>query len=508
MSAALEEMTYDEMKELLSDPEWRIRNLYYIMDKHGNKVLFTPNEAQDKFLRTFWHRNVIPKARQRGFSTVVQLMILDACLFVDNTHAAIIAQDLTKAQDICDSKIMFAYNNLPEAIRQHNPLVTENVRRLKWANNSKMSIDVSARGGTLQWLHVSEYGEICAHKPAHAKEIRSGSFPAAEYGVIIVESTAQGLDGGFYDMVMTAKATQETRRKLTRTDFKLHFASWWDADEYEQDPEGVVISPSDHAYFDQKEVEIGRELPLRKRAWYVQKRDVEFAGDREMMWSQYPTTLEEAFQQSTEGTYLADQLSLARREDRIGKYPYNPAYPVLTFWDIGTNDDTAVWFMQQIDGEDHFIDYLECNNEPPSYYVREIQKKPYTYGKHYVPHDAAHKRIGAETLKNYKDMLEELGLRNIEIVPRTPDKLAAIDQLRMDFATYCFDEEKCAEGIKHLANYKKEWNTRYAVWSSTPASNGHQHAADAIRQKAQMAHLLRSSGQKRPRRARRGGMAA
>ncbi|MDN8904692.1 hypothetical protein Q0O86_14020, partial [Staphylococcus aureus] len=78
------------------------------------------------------------------------------------------------------------------------------------------------------------------------------------------------------------------------------------------------------------EAEIGREIPLRKRAWYVQQRDVEFSGDQEMMWSQFPTTLEEAFQQSADGKFLAEVLSLARRQGRIGQHKYDPSRPVYT----------------------------------------------------------------------------------------------------------------------------------------------------------------------------------
>ncbi|OAP40652.1 hypothetical protein AU381_01720 [Sinorhizobium glycinis] len=51
---------------------WRIENLYYILDKKGDTVLFQPNEAQRKLLRRMWHRNIVPKARQRGFSTLIQ----------------------------------------------------------------------------------------------------------------------------------------------------------------------------------------------------------------------------------------------------------------------------------------------------------------------------------------------------------------------------------------------------------------------------------------------------
>src|SRR5690606_29901146 len=100
----------------------------------------------------------------------------------------------------------------------------------------------------------------------------------------------------------------------------------------------------DHDYFDRKEREIGRPISLRKRAWYVATRRNDFADEDPKMWQEYPTTLEEAFQVSTEGVYLAKQLERARLEGRITKVPYRPGVPVNTFWDLGVNDEIAIWF--------------------------------------------------------------------------------------------------------------------------------------------------------------------
>ena len=61
----------DEVVKSFSDPLWRLSNLYYIMDKSGRVVKFAPNKAQKKFLETLHYQNLILKARQRGFSTVI-----------------------------------------------------------------------------------------------------------------------------------------------------------------------------------------------------------------------------------------------------------------------------------------------------------------------------------------------------------------------------------------------------------------------------------------------------
>ena len=42
----------------------------------------------------------------------------------------------------------------------------------------RMNLPKSARSGTLQRLHVSEFGKICAQYPKKAREIVTGAFPA------------------------------------------------------------------------------------------------------------------------------------------------------------------------------------------------------------------------------------------------------------------------------------------------------------------------------------------
>ena len=67
---------------------------------------------------------------------------------------------------------------------------------------------------------------------------------------------------------------------------------------------------------------------------------------------------------STQGAYFARQLQAARSSQRIGVVPYNAYLPVVTGWDIGVDDHTAIWFAQQSRrGQWDLIDYYEHRNE-------------------------------------------------------------------------------------------------------------------------------------------------
>ena len=487
----------EQLAANMADPEWRISHLYKIITKTGEVVTFQPNEAQLALMRELWHRNIIPKARQRGISTVVQIAMLDAALFTPTFAGGVIAQDRDTASSIF-RKIKFAYDNLPDALRAQLPLTKQTAEELHFANGSSLKVATSVRGGTLQWLHISEFGKICAKYPDKAREIITGSLPAVDQsGVVFIESTAEGREGAFYDMVQEAKRLAEAGRDLQPMQYRLHFFSWWDADEYEADPEGVIIEPKDRDYFDSVEAKIGRTLSDRKRAWYVVKRRADFHDDDALMHQEYPSTVDECFEVSTEGTYYPKQFTILRKERRICRVPYQDGVPVDTFWDIGNSDGTGVWLHQKVGVEHRFLRYFEQWGEPYSTMVRDLQGTGWVWGRHYLPHDADHRRQGAEANKTPKEMLEDLMRgQHFEIVPRIHLLNAGITQVREILPACWFDEEGCAAGLRHLELYKKKWNATAGAWSDEPNKmEGHSEAADAFRQFAQAraAGLLVSS---------------
>jgi hypothetical protein len=481
----------EKFKADLKNPEWRMANLYKIITK-GNDgqnavITFKPNEAQQRFLRRYWTRNIILKSRQRGFTTLICLMWLDHALFVGNQRCGVIAQDREAAEVIFRDKVKFAYDNLPFQLREAMPLAKDSVTELLFAhNNSSVRVATSMRSGTIHRLLVSEFGKICAKSPEKAREVTTGSLPAVpSAGVVVIESTAEGRDGAFYTMSQQAEADMESGKKLSQKDYRFHFFPWWEAAEYRLNPASVIVSDKDAQYFSEIEAKERIILDAEQRAWYVATRKSDFADDQEKMWQEYPSTSTEAFQRSNEGAYYTAQLSNARKEGRITAVPYHPGSPVNTFWDIGNSDGTAIWLHQRIRLKNHFIGFLEGWGEPYAHYVAELQKKGYVWGTHYLPHDADHVRQGQVTNLSAKAMLANLGLRNIKIVTQVPNIQDGIQVTRDAFAGCWFDEQGCAEGLIHLQQYRKRWNTAAGCWSTDPLHDVHSEGADAFRQFAQ-----------------------
>lgn len=464
----------EELKRCLASREWRLNNLYWITDKRSQRVKFRLNTAQAKIAKDMHNRNVTLKCRQKGITTFWCIFALDCALFNSNFSAGIIAHNLDDAKEIFRTKVKFPYDNLPESIRKARPASQEQAGMLVFDNNSKISVSTSFRSGTLNLLHVSELGKIAAKYPDRAREIKSGALEAVPMdGIASYESTAEGACGYFYDVCKSAQDHEKGGHRLTPLDFKFHFFPWFIDDEYEMDPEGVVITAELEKYFTELEGVSGVILSPRKRAWYALKSKT--LGDD--MFREYPSTPEEAFRSSIQGAYYAQQFSKVRSEKRICRVPVEDGIPVNTAWDLGMDDYTSIGFYQNIGREVRWIDYYENNGESLSHYVKVLADKGYLYGNNYFPHDVAVKELG--TGKSRKEVLEGMGVR-VTVAPNLAIT-DGIEAARKLLSICWFDETRCATLVSRLEAYRKAWNDKLGVFMEQAVHDEASHTADMFR---------------------------
>ena len=461
------------------DALWRLNSGMYqilVKDTAGNptgQMPFKLNRMQRKFIRNLHYRNIILKARQLGATTLVCIMWLDYALFNTNVRCGIVAQDDTAATAFFRDKVKFAYENLDPEFKKQYQLSMNSANELRFEhNNSSIRVATSFASATLHRLHVSEYAKICNKYPDKANEVVIGTIPTVpENGVIIIESTGEGAEGDFYTRVKKAHALQQEKRVLTSKDFQFHFFPWMDDPTYSMPDTGMQWSPELDKYFADIEAEMSVTLSAEQKAWYASTLENSFGGNVMQMYSQYPSTPDEPFFVSNEGNYYRSEMANVRKEGRICRIPKLDV-PVNTFWDIGNSDGCAIWFHQQVGMEDRFIGYYEAHGEKLGVYIKELQDRGYVYNKHFLPHDASHKRL-SDTNESIAEMLAALGVRNIEIVPKVTDLNSGIQIVRTNFPSAYFDVVDCKEGMEKLDNYKKKWNSRDGRWSDEPSkANG------------------------------------
>lgn len=191
------------------------------------------------------------------------------------------------------------------------------------------------------------------------------------------------------------------------------------------------------------------------------------------------------------GAYYLNEMQKMRATGRIRRVPYQPGSPVNTFWDLGFNDTTAIWFHQYIAGEHRFIHAYENSGESLDHYAQYLLARGYNYGgRHYLPHDAANKSL--QTGKSAQEILEKLlpGHR-FEIVPRVEAVLTGIQQTRMKMGGNVFiDEEECGDGLVALDNYRKKYHEKMDVFTEQPLHDRYSNYADAFRQWGQVEGAL------------------
>jgi hypothetical protein len=467
----------EKLKALYSDPWYRLNNLYYIKDKRGKRVLFQMNEAQTWLWERLWYCNFVLKARQLGFSTFIDILGLDRCLWNDQQTFGLIDRTLEDAKKKMTEKIEYPFDHLPEFIQEANPMSGSKLEKT-WGNGSNAWAGTSLRGGTVQVLHVSELGPIAFDQPAKAEEIRAGAFATVDKGqMIFVESTHKGGKGGVnYEIGRQAQENDDDN--LTVMDFRFHFFPWW------MDPNYGL--EGDFPYLEEEEkyfrglADNGVKLTREQKNWYVKQ----WRRIGDARFQEYPSTAEEAWYVRVEGAVYGKEISAVRARGGIGRIPYEPMSRVHTFWDLGISGASktgamGIWFIQFVFKEIRVLRYYQNENLNLAHYKQVLDKFQeqfgWVYGGHYAPHDV--KKRSIELGVSLQDFARDLGI-NFTRVPITP-VLVAIEATRTLFPRCWFDAEGCKHGLNCLESYhfpKDETNNVFKPdpvhdWSSDAAKS-------------------------------------
>jgi hypothetical protein len=449
-------------------PLWRLNNLYWIKTKEGKRIKFELNWAQQLLYHNLHTCNIILKARQLGCTTFFCILLLDKVLWYNNTQAGIIAHTLDDATNIFKDKLKYAFDNLHPVLRAKFRCLGDSAKELSFTNGSSIRVGTSLRSSTLQYLHISEFGKVCAKNPEKAREIITGSLNTVQAGQnIYIESTAEGSEGRFFDMCNEARAKEPT----SDLEFKFHFLPWWKEPLYTQGvPSDISNDLAD--YFAKLELD-GIKLSLSQKWWYAAK----IKSQREDMTREYPSTPDEAFQASQEGYWYSRDIKEAYDTGRITNIAYDKAIPVHTSFDLGQADAMSIWFFQiNRTGEVNIIDFFQQTNFPLDQLMIMLDNKRYKYGTHIWPFDANARDKSGIT---FVDQARDHGLYGTVLKPH--GFINGINQTRTAMSKFWFDKTKCKQGLQYLQSYKKQWSNTYGGWTSQAVHDDASHAADSLR---------------------------
>ncbi|MGF1727063.1 terminase [Photobacterium nomapromontoriensis] len=341
-----EQEQWDFIKTRLSNKWWRLNNLYKVENEDGELVTFKLRPAQALLFKKMSHKNIVLKARQLGFSTAIDIYLLDEALFNRNIKCGIVAQDQGAAGEIFRTKIEVPFDNLPEWLKATFPIKARRAGAkggyILFEHGSSIQCATSFRSGTVQRLHISEHGKICAKYPQKAKEVKTGTLNAIHQNAIcFIESTAEGVGGDFYAMSMRSLDLLNSGAEIGKQDYKFHFFAWFQDPKYASKvpASGLVQSKYHQDYFAAVESTMNVTISDEQRQWYIKKESE--LGDE--IKQEFPSTPQEAF--LTSGRRVFDAIRVMNAEAATTK--------PLIIYDIEpvTGKRTKAQSMRDADGE-------------------------------------------------------------------------------------------------------------------------------------------------------------
>ena len=373
-------------------------------------------------------RFAIIVAHRRFGKTVAAINdLIRSCFEIDrpNVRVAYIAPYLSQAKAVAWDYALEFTRDIPEIKVNHSEL------RIDFLNGSRFRLFGADNYNAMRGLY---FDAVVLDEMA--------DFPASAWSNVIRPALADRR--GSATFISTPKGKNE-------------FWELWHEAQDNPNWFTAMLKASDTSILDQEELDEARRT----------------MGD-----DRYEQEFECSFEAAIQGAFYAKEMKEATEDGRITRVPYDRAASVITAWDLGIGDSTAIWFAQFVGQEVRIIDYYENSGVGLDHYAKVLLDKDYHYEQHILPHDVQVKELG--TGKSRLETLDALGIRNIEIAP----KLAVEDgiQAARTMIPKCwFDADNCTRGIEALRQYRRDFDEKLKTWRGRPLHDWTSHGADAFR---------------------------
>ncbi len=188
-----------------------------------------------------------------------------------------------------------------------------------------------------------------------------------------------------------------------------------------------------------------------------------------------------------EGAIYRYEIDRIYAENRVCPVPYDPILPVHTVWDLGWNDAMTIGMVQRGPRDLRLIDYIEDSHRTLDWYVAELEKRPFRWGKDFLPHDGRTRNF--LTGKSTEETLRAMG-RNPTVLPQTGIE-EGIKAARMLFPTCYFDATKTARLLECLKRYRRQISTNTNE-PGEPLHDEYSHGADMFRYVGQSVEMMKA----------------
>jgi phage terminase large subunit len=324
------------------------------------------------------------------------------------------------------------------------------------------------------WDYLKHYGSAVPGSTFNETELRA-DFPNGAQVRLYGADNPDGLRGIYSDGVVMDEPADMRPRLFTEIirpalSDRKGWAVWTGTPKGENDFHDLYRTAKAHPdeYY---------SLLLRASATGLVDAD-ELSSARHMMTpEQYAQEYECSWTAAIIGAYYGKEMEKAEEQGRLVTGLYDPGLQVHTAWDLGMGDHTVIWMYQQNGFEIRLTDYYAASGFGLDHYAEVLEGRRYKWGRHYLPHDVQVKELG--TGRSRLESLSALGI-SATVVPKLSVE-DGINAVRRVLPRCWFDREKCAEGIKALRQYRREWDDVRKVFYERPYQDWASHPADAMR---------------------------
>ena len=178
-----------------------------------------------------------------------------------------------------------------------------------------------------------------------------------------------------------------------------------------------------------------------------------------------------------EGAIYADEIRFLHEHGHIATVPWDPKYPVYTYWDLGKGPHNIVLFFQKPSKQWHLIDLLESPIGGLAKNIEILRAKGYFYGGHFAPHDIeSFEWAEGDSRKN---IATRMGIDFITLPKMKVED--GINATKMKLPLLYIDKDRCRRVYEALTHYKYEYNEETRTYTSKPFQDWTAHICDALR---------------------------
>lgn len=170
-----------------------IRDNFTIIDKEGEEVPFEPNQVQSRYAQEATGHDIILKARQQGFSSLILAIFTTDFILKENARCVVVADIEENAQELLD-RVKHYIRSYEQINKTKVPLKYNSKSELyNHATNGRYTIGTAkatefGRSKTITNLHLSE----AAFYPNLSKILKGAGNAVVPKGRYILETTANG----------------------------------------------------------------------------------------------------------------------------------------------------------------------------------------------------------------------------------------------------------------------------------------------------------------------------